>query len=109
MSVASVHTSGSNCAGQEWRRERQKPLNINRYGAFADLPDYTFLDGRRTPPGPNKVRRALKQQEYAKKIMQYVSEVDFAVERQDRLRRDEQTQREEILARKLKPKGQKHA
>ena len=41
------------------------PLNPNKYGAFADLPDYTFLDGRPTPLGPSRLKRALKQREFA--------------------------------------------
>jgi hypothetical protein len=105
--TASFHSSGSKWAGQEWRRERNKPLNPNRYGPFADLPDYTFLDGRRTPPGPNKVKRALKQRAIAEKIIQYCSEIEFAVEREKRLEKEEENRREEILSRKLKPKGKK--
>lgn len=34
--------------------------NPNSYGPLTDGPDYSFLDGRPTPPGSGKIKRAEK-------------------------------------------------
>jgi len=44
--------------GQDWRFKKGLARNSNAYGAMTDLPDYTFLDGRRTPAGTGRVQRA---------------------------------------------------
>jgi hypothetical protein len=41
------------------------PSNPNSYGSLTDLPDYTFVDGRRTPAGSGKLRRAKEQEAFA--------------------------------------------
>jgi len=39
--------------------------NPNAYGPLTDGPDYSFLDGRPTPPGTGKIKRAMEQKEIA--------------------------------------------
>jgi len=91
--------------GQDWRKKKGLAANPNAYGAITDLPDYTFIDGSRTPPGPGKVKRAIEQRDLTAKIIQLSSEVDFAVKRRERLDREEEDATERILKSKLKPKG----
>jgi len=91
--------------GQDWRKKNGFAANPNAYGAVTDLPDYTFIDGRRAPPGSGKVRRAIEQRDLTAKIIQLTSELDFAVERRERLDREEEDATQRILKSKLKPKG----
>ncbi|XP_026475752.1 39S ribosomal protein L52, mitochondrial-like [Ctenocephalides felis] len=90
---------------QEWRKQRDLPENPNRGGPLANLPDYTFLDGRPTPLGMNRLRKITKQREIAKQIVTLSSEIDFALERSAKLKQQEETKRQEIINSKLKPKG----
>jgi large subunit ribosomal protein L52 len=43
--------------------------NPNAYGPLVDGPDYSFIDGRPTPPGSGKVKRAVEQREIAVSFM----------------------------------------
>ncbi|XP_026462165.1 39S ribosomal protein L52, mitochondrial-like [Ctenocephalides felis] len=90
---------------QEWRKQRDLPENPNRGGPLANLPDYTFLDGRPTPLGMNRLRKITKQREIAKQIVTLSSEIDFALERSAKLKEQEEIKRQEIINSKLKPKG----
>ncbi|XP_018572089.1 39S ribosomal protein L52, mitochondrial [Anoplophora glabripennis] len=90
---------------QKWRKERGLPLNPNTCGMLTDGPDYTFLDGRLTPYGMHQKTRILKQKELLQDIIKFTGEIDFAVERHKQLRIAEENKKNEILGKKLKPKG----
>jgi len=80
-------------------------MNPNKYGSFADSPDYTYLDGRPTPLGSSRLKRALKQREFTKKIVQFSQEMDFAVDLNEKRKEQEAARKQRVLERKLKPKG----
>ena len=50
-------------------------------------------------------KRLTWQKTYAKRIVQGISEVDFAKERFQRLKKEKIDRRNEIMSSKLKPKG----
>jgi len=104
--ITSYHTTSSLGAGQEWRKKRGFAANPNAYGPLVDGPDYSFIDGRPTPPGSGKIRRAVEQREIATKILELSKEVDFALEHHQKRLNENEAQKRQILNRKLKPKGQ---
>ncbi|EDW09174.2 39S ribosomal protein L52, mitochondrial [Drosophila mojavensis] len=100
-----VALSAVRCVDQGWRAAKGLPENPNAFGPLTNLPDYTYLDGRPTPLGSNQHRRLLKQQEIAAKIVELSSELDFAKERHERLKKQAQAEKQRIIQNKLKPKG----
>lgn len=90
---------------QKWRQARGLPLNPNTGGVLAESPDYSFLDGRPTPYGSRQKRRILQQRELAKQIISFTSEIDFAVERHDKICKEHANNRTNVIESKLKPKG----
>ncbi|XP_045495422.1 39S ribosomal protein L52, mitochondrial [Colias croceus] len=90
---------------KQWRISQGLSANRTAEGILTDGPDYTFLDGRPTPLLQKQKLRMLKQQDYATKIVQLTSELDFAKTRyQDNIRL-EQEERDNIIKNRLKPKG----
>ncbi|XP_066254229.1 large ribosomal subunit protein mL52 [Euwallacea similis] len=87
------------------RREKGLSGNPNASGVLADSSDYSFLDGRITPLGIGQKERLLKNEEAKLKIIALSNEIDFAVERYNRIQEEEKSKKEKILASKLKPKG----
>ncbi|XP_058063018.1 large ribosomal subunit protein mL52 [Anopheles bellator] len=79
--------------------------NPNKSSPLTHLPDYTFMDGRVTPYGANQKKRILQQREIAKQIVTLSKEMDFAVERHNRIETEAKETRQKLLAEKLKPKG----
>nr|CAD7574128.1 unnamed protein product [Timema californicum] len=79
--------------------------NPNGFGPLTNLPDFSYKDGRTTPLGVGQQARLLKQREFAKTVVKFCKEMDFAVERHNRLQKEEEHNRQRILDSKLKPKG----
>ncbi|KAF2899504.1 hypothetical protein ILUMI_06676 [Ignelater luminosus] len=100
-----ISTTSVKCLDQRWREKRGLPMNPNKHGVLTDSPDYSYLDGRPTPYGARQQKRMLKQKAIAEQIMQLTKEVDFAVERHEKLQLEEEEKKREIIANKLKPKG----
>lgn len=92
---------------QKWRRERGLPKNPNSCGPLTDKKDFSYLDGRISAYGVGQGKRILKQQEIAQKIIDLTGEIDFAVERHKRLQEEQQQRKNDIIASKLKEKGDK--
>ncbi|XP_044269818.1 39S ribosomal protein L52, mitochondrial [Tribolium madens] len=90
---------------QKWRQQRGLPLNPNSCGVLTDGPDYSFLDGRPTPYGVGQKKRIMKNQELTEQIIKLAGEIDFAVERHNKLTQEENNRKQKILDNKLKPKG----
>lgn len=90
---------------QKWRKAKGLPMNPNAYGVLTDGADYSYLDGRPTPYGVRQKARLLKQKEISDRIMELTNEIDFAVERHQRVIEEESMRKRNILASKLKPKG----
>lgn len=65
------------------------------------------MDGRISEYGTGQSERILKQQEIAQKIIDLTAEIDFAVERHKHLQVEEQQRKNDIIASKLKEKGDK--
>ena len=89
----------------KWRKEKGLPKNHNSFGPLTNLPDYSFKDGRPVPFGTNQKKRFDEQKLKLQKIKQYVGEIDYAVERYERIMQDKIKQRQILLESKLKPKG----
>ncbi|CAG4946596.1 unnamed protein product [Parnassius apollo] len=104
------HLSRSICctttvSTKEWRVSRGLPINKNAEGILTDGPDYTFLDGRPTPLLQKQKLRMLKQRDFASKIVELNSELEFAKTRHQKMLQAKEEEREEILRNRLKPKG----
>lgn len=80
-------------------------MNPNASGILTDGPDYTFLDGRLTPYGANQKLRIARQKDVRDQIIHLTSEIDFAVERHKQMKLQEEERKQNILNKKLKPKG----
>ncbi|XP_065082510.1 large ribosomal subunit protein mL52 [Ochlerotatus camptorhynchus] len=98
-------TSTYKHAGHKWCEKNNLPKNPNKSGPLTDLPDYTFMDGRVTPLGANQKKKLLQQHELATKIVTMSKEMDFALERYNKLQEEKQMEKKSILQSKLKPKG----
>ncbi|KAJ0178101.1 hypothetical protein K1T71_005924 [Dendrolimus kikuchii] len=90
---------------KEWRVARGLSVNKNAEGVLTDAPDYTYLDGRPTPLLHKQKLRMLRQQDYAKKIVEMCSELDFAKQRYQNMQRAKEQERQNIISNRLKPKG----
>lgn len=90
---------------QKWRLEQGLSMNPNARGVLTDSPDYSFLDGRLTPYGSGQKERIARQQEVRDQIILLASEIDFAVDRYEKIKLDEEQKKQNILNKKLKPKG----
>ncbi|XP_063585918.1 large ribosomal subunit protein mL52-like [Penaeus indicus] len=85
--------------------QKKFDTSMGACGPLVDGPDYTFVDGRPTPLRSGQRRRALQQKEVSEKVLQLMKETNFAIERHQRLLREESEKRNKILNEKLKPKG----
>ena len=106
ISVNGFHTSSATYLNQYWRQRKGLIANPSKYGLMVTLPDYSFKDNRPTPYGSKQLGRMKKHQEYAKRVLQLIGEIDHAVDRHARLMKEEKDKKDQILANKLKPKGQ---
>ncbi|XP_013188569.1 large ribosomal subunit protein mL52 [Amyelois transitella] len=88
-----------------WRVSQGLPANRNAEGVLTDGPDYTFLDGRPTPLLHKQKKRMLKQRDFASKIVQLNSELDFAKDRYQNMVQSDAAERQRIIDNRLKPKG----
>lgn len=100
------HTSIT-CLDIKWREKKGLTINPNSDGPLLNLPDYSYTNNvKPVPYRSRQLRRIQKHQDYMRRIVQLVGEVDYAVERHARLLREEEERRKQILDSKLKPKGQ---
>ncbi|XP_058804508.1 large ribosomal subunit protein mL52 [Phymastichus coffea] len=91
----------------KWRMERKLCINPNAFGPLTNLPDYSFKDGRPVPFGSNQKRRIDKQRENLVRIKALVSEIDYAVIKHEEKLKKIEEEKQRILGRKLKTKGDK--
>ncbi|CAD6242397.1 GSCOCG00009481001-RA-CDS [Cotesia congregata] len=102
------HVSSIQQLDQKWRKKNRFTQNPNAFGPLTNLPDYSFADGRPVPFGVRQMTRINKQRQYFTKIKQLASEVDYAVERYNRIQNELTEKKKSIIDSKLKPKGQKY-
>ena len=74
------HTTSVSAAGRSWRIETGRSGNGNTYGPLADLPDWSYADGRPAPLGTGQQKRLAKQKEYADIIYKTVHAIEKAKE-----------------------------
>ncbi|XP_075978819.1 mitochondrial ribosomal protein L52 [Anticarsia gemmatalis] len=91
---------------KQWRVERGLSANKTAEGILTDTPDYTYLDGRPTPLLMKQKLRIQKQRDYASRIVELSSELDFAKARHQQMEQAKEKERQQIIANRLKPKGQ---
>ncbi|XP_063977103.1 large ribosomal subunit protein mL52 [Diachasmimorpha longicaudata] len=107
--INQIHTTTATQLDQSWRQRERLPENPNAFGPLTNFPDYSYKDGRPTPFGTRMLTRINKQRAILKKVRQLTSEVDYAVKRYDRIQRENNESRANIIGSKLKPKGEKLA
>ncbi|KAF9408946.1 hypothetical protein HW555_011522 [Spodoptera exigua] len=90
---------------KHWREERGLSRNRNAEGILTDAPDFTYLDGRPTPLLQKQKKRMLRQREFASKIFEMCSELDFAKERYNYIEASKEQERQNFIANRLKAKG----
>ncbi|PIK58047.1 putative 39S ribosomal protein L52, mitochondrial [Apostichopus japonicus] len=103
---AFVHSSATCSAGTKWREENNLPRSGNEYGPLTDRPDWSYADGRPSPPSKGAIKRKQQQEELAIRIDQLAEEVLMAKENYQRSLQataDEEVKRQR---RQLKPKGE---
>ncbi|XP_046549426.1 39S ribosomal protein L52, mitochondrial-like [Haliotis rubra] len=91
-------------AGQKWRLEQGLAADNTRYGPLTDMPDYSYLDGRPTPLSKGQVQRRRRRIGIAKRIKFLVGEMNEARENYALKQKEEVTQNEEAVKKRLKPK-----
>lgn len=92
---------------KNWRIQRKLTVNPNAFGPLTNLPDYSFKDGRPVPYGSHQKRRIDQQREHLLRIKELVSEVDMAVMKHKSKLEAIENEKQRILGRKLKEKGEK--
>lgn len=106
QSLKGFHLSSVDFVGK-WRQARNLPPNPNSFGPLTNLPDYSFKDGRPVPFGSNQKKRIDKQRENLVLIKQLAYEVDNAVVTYEQLQKQKEVEKQQIIDRKLKEKGDK--
>ncbi|XP_066942750.1 large ribosomal subunit protein mL52 [Macrobrachium rosenbergii] len=91
----------------KYKFQKSFKTSLGAHGPLVDGPDYTFLDGRETPLGSSKRKRANEQLEVSSKILQLLNETNFAVESHKRRQEEAKQRRQAVLDSKLKPKNSK--
>lgn len=101
------HVNSADFAWRSWREARKLPQNPNAFGPLTNLPDYSFKDGRPVPFGANQKKRIDVQRENLIKIKKYSDQLDSAVEIHKKLLKQKEEEKQKIIDRKLKEKGDK--
>lgn len=104
--VRSKHYNFASLAKLKTRRDQGLTGNPNAAGVLTDSPDFSYLDGRLTPLGQGQNRRLARNEQAKQQIILLAGEIDFAIERYNKMQKGEQDRKQEILDRKLKPKGE---
>ncbi|KAJ8676016.1 hypothetical protein QAD02_011802 [Eretmocerus hayati] len=103
--LRNFHQSSVSYVNVKWREDNNLTRNPNSFGPLTNLPDYSFKDGRPTPYGSNQKKKIDQQRETLQRIKKLSDEVDYAKERYQRLVKETEEYRRQILERKLKRKG----
>ncbi|XP_006622204.1 39S ribosomal protein L52, mitochondrial [Apis dorsata] len=80
--------------------------NPNNNGLLVNSSDYSFKNNKPVPYGSGQLERIKKHQDFMKRIIKLVGEIDYAVERHANLIKEKKAQEQKILESRLKPKGQ---
>ncbi|KOX73981.1 39S ribosomal protein L52, mitochondrial [Melipona quadrifasciata] len=99
------HTSFPIYLNQKWRAAKNLAKNPNSTGLLVTLSDYSFKNNKPVAYGSRQLKRIQKHQDYMRKIIQLVEQVDYAVERHAKLMKEKEEQKQKFLDSQLKPKG----
>ncbi|KAL0271307.1 UNVERIFIED_CONTAM: hypothetical protein PYX00_008440 [Menopon gallinae] len=100
-----ISTSGSCMI--KWRYEQDIEPNPNRYGPLTQKPDYSFVDGRPVPIGVKAYKRMKLQEKLCERIVTLSGEIDFAIDRYNKKKEEEEMFKKHMIESKLKSKGDK--
>lgn len=100
------HYKFTSLAKQKVRRDQGLTGNPNSAGVLTDSPDFSYLDGRLTPLGPGQKKRLDRNEQAKQQIILLAGEIDFAIERYNKMQKAEQDRKQGLLDNKLKPKGE---
>lgn len=91
--------------GREWRRRQGLPTVLEETGPLAELPDWSFADGRLGPVSKQQTVKIQEQQRLGRDILAGLEFINFAKARPQRLEDEENARRQAIYDSKLNPKG----
>lgn len=106
IQIRSKHYNFLSQAKQKARRAQGLTGNPNAAGVLTDSPDFSYSDGRLTPLGSGQKKRLDRNEQTKQQIILLAGEIDFAIERYNKMQKQEQDRKQGILDRKLKPKGE---
>ncbi|CAG0912562.1 unnamed protein product [Notodromas monacha] len=84
---SNFHRTATVAFGGHWRRARGQCQTRNRYGPLADLPDWSYIDGRPGPLTNGQRSRLEKQKAMADEIYKSVFAIDSATAEVEELRK----------------------
>ncbi|XP_029437714.1 39S ribosomal protein L52, mitochondrial isoform X1 [Rhinatrema bivittatum] len=96
---------GAHCAGRDWRVSHGFAPSDSEYGPLADLPDWSFADGRPGHPWKGQVRRQEQREQFARRVVMLHKEMDHGIRVWEEAQCQKSVQREEKRRQLLKPKG----
>ncbi|XP_060679450.1 39S ribosomal protein L52, mitochondrial [Hemiscyllium ocellatum] len=76
-----VSPEGARGAGSAWRLSLGQARSGTEYGPVTDLPDWSFADGRPSPPLKGQIRRQQQAEAMARRIVMLTNELDRGMER----------------------------
>ncbi|XP_028851664.1 large ribosomal subunit protein mL52 isoform X1 [Denticeps clupeoides] len=92
-------------AGRSWRLQHGLPCRGSEYGPLTDLPDWSYADGRPSPPMKGQIRRRKEREEFARRVVSLSSEIDNGMQRWRDGKEEEKRLEERKKSLLLKPKG----
>lgn len=107
-SKQSIRAFSSTCvthAGKKWRLENGLARGGSEYGPLTDLPDWSFADGRPSPPLKGQIRRQKQREEFARRAVYLNAEVDEGMKQWCERKEAEKQKEEHVKSLLLKPKG----
>ncbi|XP_053558286.1 39S ribosomal protein L52, mitochondrial isoform X2 [Bombina bombina] len=95
-------------AGQDWRIRHGFARSNTEYGPLADLPDWSFADGRPAPPTKGQIRRKDEREAFARRVVLLSTEMEQGLQnwrdKQQRLMEEKLEKEKNQLKSKAVPK-----
>ncbi|XP_075911198.1 large ribosomal subunit protein mL52-like isoform X2 [Petromyzon marinus] len=90
---------------QDWRIKHGLSPDGGGYGPLADLPDWSFADGRPAPPQKSHLQRHAKREALMERVVLLSSQMDGALRRWEAAQGQRAQRRAEESRGALRPKG----
>ncbi|XP_074838844.1 LOW QUALITY PROTEIN: large ribosomal subunit protein mL52 [Carettochelys insculpta] len=100
-----LHCGAPRPAVGRWRAEQGLAPSSSGYGPLRDLPDWSFVDGRPTPPWKGQIRRRQEDEAFARRVAMLARELDEGLRRWREQQRRTQEAEEQMTQKQLQPKG----